>query len=414
MATIGDEAISLLNMSDVAISNISVNGCDYTLEFQNSSTAVTMKNITCSNITSTGNLMEPIFFSLSSNTSGYSNVTITNCVFDCHATLHDGGVVSIVSGAAVDMTGILFDGIVARNINSFNTNAKNWVNLQTFGAGTYSSITFRNCFFSGLSGSTRTADSGLKIVGQANNFMFNNMILKNIAGIGVQTTGIAATTTVLKNLTFDNVLIDTCTSHGMLFASTVTTHTQKEIRVINCKVLDCGTQGSSNGFEIRNSVAGTTREISLSNCRGEVDASANFSAGIRLDNSGAGTFDEIVISHPRMIGIGTFINQAGTPTDVHFTPVSGRGTDIASAATIIIPPDGTIFHVTGTTNITNGITVNSWDKGRQAVLMFESTPDITDTGTSVLAGDFTTAVANSTLTLLCNGTSWFEMARSVN
>lgn len=91
----------------------------------------------------------------------------------------------------------------------------------------------------------------------------------------------------------------------------------------------------------------------------------------------------------------------------------GQGPNIASAATIAIPGYGDVFHVTGNTNITNGITVNAIDSGRTVVLIFDSTPTITDTGTSRLAGNFV-ATADDTLTLKCDGTNWFELGRSIN
>lgn len=93
--------------------------------------------------------------------------------------------------------------------------------------------------------------------------------------------------------------------------------------------------------------------------------------------------------------------------------VDRKGTDIASAATIAIPSDGDVFHVTGATNITNGITVNASDAGRTVVLIFDSTPTVTATGTSHLNGNFV-ATASDTLTIKCDGTNWYEMGRSPN
>lgn len=88
-------------------------------------------------------------------------------------------------------------------------------------------------------------------------------------------------------------------------------------------------------------------------------------------------------------------------------------TTIASAATIAIPAYGDFFHVTGNTNITNGITVNPGDFGRMVVLIFDSTPTVSDTGTSKLNGVFV-ATADDTLTLKCDGTNWYECGRSPN
>lgn len=92
---------------------------------------------------------------------------------------------------------------------------------------------------------------------------------------------------------------------------------------------------------------------------------------------------------------------------------SATNTTIASAATIAIPSYGVVFHVTGNTNITNGITVNPIDFGRQITLIFDSTPTVSDTGTSVLNGNLV-ATASDTLTLVCDGTNWLEVARSSN
>jgi hypothetical protein len=93
--------------------------------------------------------------------------------------------------------------------------------------------------------------------------------------------------------------------------------------------------------------------------------------------------------------------------------LTGRGTDIVAAATIAIPTDGDVFHVTGNTNITNGITVNTIDAGRTVVLIFDGTPTVSDTGTSKLNGAFV-ATADDTLTLKCDASNWYELARSTN
>lgn len=99
------------------------------------------------------------------------------------------------------------------------------------------------------------------------------------------------------------------------------------------------------------------------------------------------------------------------------TPTYAVGTPITAAATIAIPSEGDVFHVTGNTNITNGITVNARDAGRRVVLIFEGTPTVSDTGTSKLAGNFVAAGTTNdydTLTLACDGTNWYEVARSAN
>lgn len=85
---------------------------------------------------------------------------------------------------------------------------------------------------------------------------------------------------------------------------------------------------------------------------------------------------------------------------------------VASAATLPIPDEKDVITVTGTTNITTGISGANW-AGRTITLIFSGVLTVTDGSNLRLAGNLTTA-ANTTLTLTSNGTNWFEIARSVN
>ncbi len=90
---------------------------------------------------------------------------------------------------------------------------------------------------------------------------------------------------------------------------------------------------------------------------------------------------------------------------------SYKGADIASASTIAIPDNwGTFYDVTGTTSITS--VTASW-AGRVVVLQFDGVLTFTDGSNLKLAGNMTTA-ASDTITLICDGTDWFEMCRSAN
>jgi hypothetical protein len=84
---------------------------------------------------------------------------------------------------------------------------------------------------------------------------------------------------------------------------------------------------------------------------------------------------------------------------------------IASASTIAIPLGQRVANISGTTGITN-ITATG-HSGTMIVLIFAAALTVTDGGNLRLAGNFTTT-ADDTLTLTCDGTNWFEMARSVN
>lgn len=88
-----------------------------------------------------------------------------------------------------------------------------------------------------------------------------------------------------------------------------------------------------------------------------------------------------------------------------------QGIDIAAAATIT-PGNGNFFVVSGNTNITS-VTAAARDKGRIIVLQFSGTPTFTDGSNLKLAGNLV-ATADDTISLVCDGTNWIEMARSVN
>lgn len=92
------------------------------------------------------------------------------------------------------------------------------------------------------------------------------------------------------------------------------------------------------------------------------------------------------------------------------TNPSNNAYDLASAATIVIPPDAQYVSVTGTATITD---IPLTYRGHIVTLRFISTASITDGGTLSLAGNFTGA-ANATITLVCTSDRWSEISRSFN
>jgi hypothetical protein len=84
---------------------------------------------------------------------------------------------------------------------------------------------------------------------------------------------------------------------------------------------------------------------------------------------------------------------------------------IASAAALALgESDCDLYTITGTTGITS-ITA-SWP-GRVVRLKFNSSVTVTDGGNLRLAGNFV-ATATQSITLVCDGTNWFELGRSAN
>lgn len=89
---------------------------------------------------------------------------------------------------------------------------------------------------------------------------------------------------------------------------------------------------------------------------------------------------------------------------------------VASAASIDVPV-GPIVTISGTTKID---TIASKTEGSIIRLLFGAAADLEDASTASgnikLSGaaDWTTIAANDTITLVCDGTDWIELSRSVN
>lgn len=89
----------------------------------------------------------------------------------------------------------------------------------------------------------------------------------------------------------------------------------------------------------------------------------------------------------------------------------GGGAAVASATALPLPT-GRVFHVTGTTTVTS-ITSTNFVSGAVITLIFDGILTFTDGNNLKLAGDFVTS-ADDTITLVFDGTNWYEIARSVN
>jgi len=108
-------------------------------------------------------------------------------------------------------------------------------------------------------------------------------------------------------------------------------------------------------------------------------------------------------------GFTTSLTVYGTDTIASLN-LTEDSADIASAATVTLNPSGDFFNITGTTNITS--VTASWS-GREVALKFAGILTFTDGSNLKLAGNLVTT-ADDTITLVCDGTNWYETARSVN
>ena len=85
--------------------------------------------------------------------------------------------------------------------------------------------------------------------------------------------------------------------------------------------------------------------------------------------------------------------------------------DVASDSTVTLRTYQDTFRITGTTGITS--LTAAGHTGHRVTLIFSDVLTVTDGSNLRLAGNFTTS-ANDTMTLICDGTNWFELSRSAN
>jgi hypothetical protein len=88
----------------------------------------------------------------------------------------------------------------------------------------------------------------------------------------------------------------------------------------------------------------------------------------------------------------------------------GGGPALASATALPTATDR-LHHVTGTTTITSWTTTNI-GAGTVVTLIFDGVLTFTDGNNLKLAGDFTTTT-DDTITLIYDGSAWFELCRTV-
>ena len=108
----------------------------------------------------------------------------------------------------------------------------------------------------------------------------------------------------------------------------------------------------------------------------------------------------------------TIVVDGGSTRTKLYGNSDGVTFDVASAnGTITLPVVGSYFNITGTLTIT-AITA-SWP-GRLVTLKTAAACTFTDGSNLKLAGNLATATADDVLTLVCDGTNWYEVSRSVN
>lgn len=171
--------------------------------------------------------------------------------------------------------------------------------------------------------------------------------------------------------------------------------------------------GSAQGLRVNSTLfewytgSGTNRSMALGSSAsgGSVTLSANYCSAWTNGNNDPNTTGDSFFCR-NSAGVVRF----GTSTTA-INGLIGGGSAVASATALPLPT-GRVFHVTGTTTVTS-ITSTNFASGAVITLIFDGILTFTDGSNLKLAGNFVTS-ADATITLVFDGTNWFETSRSTN
>lgn len=181
----------------------------------------------------------------------------------------------------------------------------------------------------------------------------------------------------------------------------------ENITLDNLYCTNNGKSASEAGIEI----AANISEFAIRNCRsGQMANQSNTQGYGILVNAGTGDNYIITDNDVRLNITKGILDSANGNNSIVADNLHSDGIDVASTATVTLPSSGDFFNVTGTTNITS--VTASWT-GRRVSLKFAGILTFTDGSNLKLAGDFVTT-ADDVITIVCDGTSWFEETRSIN
>lgn len=190
------------------------------------------------------------------------------------------------------------------------------------------------------------------------------------------------------------------------------------------------TQGTAEGAIALASTAGgvdidaaATKNVDVSGGQVLISSKDNVASAIALTTN-VGTSETILITNTQGTDAAA-INLTATAGGITTAVAAGKaitlngttnfkvGSNIASPAGGELDlGDGTYFYITGTNNITSIAAADS-TAGRLVILRFADVLTFTDGNNLKLAGNFATS-ADDTITLMCDGTNWYETGRSAN
>lgn len=133
------------------------------------------------------------------------------------------------------------------------------------------------------------------------------------------------------------------------------------------------------------------------------------------DNGASSGFTNVTGNHCRYNGsldlaIANKVDNINA-RDNFYGSMNPANVTVSSASSITLPFSSDVISITGTTGITS-ITATYNDR-RRVTLIFAGALTMTDGSNLKLAGNYTTT-ADDTITLVCDGTNWYEVSRSAN
>jgi hypothetical protein len=195
------------------------------------------------------------------------------------------------------------------------------------------------------------------------------------------------------------------------------------------------TRGSITGGAYNNNGGGASSGsgIRLESCSdirivGATTAGNQYSTGLRIKDctnitvsahGGGGNASPITVdgtsANVRVTGCDWTLNSSDTPiltancVSMWADSPNGGTNVVASAATIAIPAYTDLINITGAVNIT---TINGGWKDRVVRFYFAGALTMTTSGNKIMTGGTYTSAANSTLTMVYDGTTWREVGRA--
>ena len=206
----------------------------------------------------------------------------------------------------------------------------------------------------------------------------------------------------VRNFTISDCSIINCVGSGVYIQGIAD---KSEIIIANNDFRNIGSNGSSYG-------------VYAANCGNLIIADNHFTSVSGTSTFAIKTFNTITglsITGNHFKNCTSDTLHGATVTEK--TAIANNVTDstdyiVSSASTITLAPLFDFFTVIGTTNVTS--IAASW-KGREVILLVSDATgfDFVDGSNLRLAGNFS-ANSGDILKLVCDGTSWFEVSRSVN